>query len=47
MWLLSSLFIESEHPRARRVISAERQDLADDRWIENRSKLGPGIKDSF
>lgn len=38
------VFIESKHQRA---ISAERQGLAADSWMENRSKPGRGIKAGF
>lgn len=38
------VFIESQHSRVRRVVSDERQGLADDRWIENRSKPGWELK---
>lgn len=45
--LPSRVFIASEQQGGRGAVSAERRGLADDRWIENRSKPGPGIKDNF
>lgn len=47
VWLPSRVFIASEQQGVRGAVSAERRGLADDRWIENRSKPGLGIKDNF